>query len=289
MRRCRPFRRRPRVTVLALWLACLGVGVASFPMTTQAEPLSEKQTEASEETGTRQTQEAALYGQAPTVESIDPIAELPDLREHPAGPQRKQAFLALLVPIIEAENARIAAQRDWLEMLKSRDTALTAKESARLASLCEDYGLACRGGNIPGQLLARVDTVPLSLVVIQAVEESGWGTSRFARQGNNLFGLRCFGEGCGLAQRGSGRHYSTFDSVQQAVRTYLHNLNTHRAYRQLRERRARLAEQGGQVAAEALIGALDGYAVREDYQDVLLSLLRTNGRLIERHRSGEAV
>ena len=110
------------------------------------------------------------------------------------------------------------------------------------------------------------------MVVIQAVEESGWGTSRFARQGNNLFGLRCFSEGCGMTQRGTGNQYQAFDSVQEAVRTYLHNLNTHEAYAELRQRRARLAQQGLEVTAEALIGALEDYAVRDDYQDVLLSL-----------------
>jgi Bax protein len=194
-----------------------------------------------------------------------------------------------LVPIIEAENARIVAQRIWLEALQASGDPLTPSEQARLTALCDDYDLECSGNNGLASLLSRVDSVPLSMVVIQAVEESGWGTSRFARQGNNLFGLRCFSDGCGLTQAGSGRGYQTFDSVQQAVRTYLHNLNTHDAYAELRSLRAQLKRQGRDVTAEALIGALEDYAVRDDYQDVLLSLLRTNDQLIARHRSDDTV
>ncbi|WP_248730143.1 MULTISPECIES: glucosaminidase domain-containing protein [Halomonadaceae] len=217
---------------------------------------------------------------------LDPIAELPDLRGVPAGPKRKAAFLNLLVPLVEAENARIAAKRDWLMAAQERDLTLDEAERERLAELCESYRLECRGQGIDERLLRRVDTLPLELVVIQAVEESGWGTSRFARQGNNLFGIRCFSDDCGLGQQGSGRRYQAFDSVQEAVRSYMHNLNTHRAYERLRVARANMASQGA-VSAEALIDTLDNYAVRADYQDVLLALLRTNSELIRRHRSDD--
>ncbi|SFI07336.1 Bax protein [Modicisalibacter xianhensis] len=275
MRRCRP-RRRLRVTAILAVTACLGVGVAPFPMTAQAESTWETRAE----TITQQ----ALYRS-----DLDPVSELPDLRDYPAGPVRKQVFLKLLVPLVEAENARIAAQREWLETVKAGGGARSGKERQRLATLCQEYDLTCRDQRITQALLDRVNTVPLSMVIIQAIEESGWGTSRFARQGNNLFGLRCFKDGCGLAQAGSGRQYSAFDTVRDAVRTYLHNLNTHEAYAQLRERRARLVAQQRPVTAEALIGALEGYATRHDYQDVLLSLLRTNNSLILSHRSDKAV
>lgn len=285
--RRRPFRRRLRVTfAVALGLiTCLGVSATPFPMTAQAEPLSETETKTLPITPT--VMDAAIYG--PSAGDIDPVVELPDLRIYPAGPQRKQAFFELLIPIIEAENARIAAQRAWLEQLQASDGALTPDEQIRLTALCDDYDLECAGDEAIAKLLTRVNIVPLSMTVIQAVEESGWGTSRFARQGNNLFGLRCFSNGCGLTQAGSGRGYQTFESVQQAVRTYLHNLNTHNAYAELRALRAQLDRQGREVTAEALIGALEDYAVRDDYQDVLLSLLRTNDRLIARHRSDDTV
>ncbi|MEC9482391.1 MAG: glucosaminidase domain-containing protein [Halomonas sp.] len=237
---------------------------------------------------TWETRAETITQQAPSQSDLDPVAKLPDLRDYPAGPVRKKVFLKFLVPLVEAENARIAAQREWLETLQAKGGAKTPKERERLALLCKEYELECRDQRVSGQLLARVNTVPLSMAIIQAIEESGWGTSRFARQGNNLFGLRCFKEGCGLAQKGSGREYSAFDTVRDAVRTYLHTLNTHATYAPLRERRAQLLAQGSPVTAEVLIDTLEGYATRHDYQRVLLSLLRSNLRLIERHRTETA-
>ncbi len=198
-------------------------------------------------------------------------ARLPDLRQWPAGPQRKDAFLEVLVPIVEVENSRLAARREWLLALNERKAPLNAAERERVAALCVEYALDCVPGEISQALLKRVAPLPLEMVAVQAVEESGWGTSRLARQNNNLFGMRA----------SSGR-YQSFDSVQEAVRAYLKNLNTHGAYAELRSRRAQLADEGD-VSPEALIATLDDYATRPDYQDVLLSLLRTNAERIRRH------
>lgn len=208
----------------------------------------------------------------PVVEAQTAAAvTLPDLRQLPAGPRRKDAFLQVLVPIVEAENSQLAARREWLLALAERDTPWTSAERERVAALCKDYALDCVPGEINALLLKRVAPVPLEMVAVQAVEESGWGTSRLARQNNNLFGMRT----------SSGR-YRSFDSLQDAVRAYLKNLNTHRAYAALRSRRAQLSAQG-EVPPEALIATLDDYATRADYQHVLLSLLRTNAERIRRH------
>ncbi|EPC01396.1 hypothetical protein L861_12555 [Litchfieldella anticariensis FP35 = DSM 16096] len=264
---------RQRHRALALLMAGLMVGVLATPLL--AENFESHLAVASE----------PIDG-LEVYDDLDPISELPDLRSVPAGPKRKAAFFELLVPIVEAENARIRAERDWLLAIAERGASLDEYEQERLIELCERYRVECQGEAVDSRLLNRVDTLPLELVVIQAVEESGWGTSRFARRGNNLFGMRCFTNGCGLGQQGSGRRYQTFDSVQDAVRAYIHNLNTHRAYERLRVRRAELAQQGV-VSAEALIATLDNYAVRTDYKDVLLSLLRTNSDLIRRHSSDD--
>ncbi|RAR62088.1 Bax protein [Onishia taeanensis] len=196
---------------------------------------------------------------------------LPDLRQLPAGPRRKDAFLQVLVPIVEAENSRLAARREWLMALAERDTPWTRAERERVTALCKEYALDCEPGKINALLLKRVAPVPLEMVAVQAVEESGWGTSRLARQNNNLFGMRT-----------SGGRYQSFDSLQDAVRAYLKNLNTHRAYAELRARRAQLSAQG-EVPPEALIAMLNDYATRADYQHVLLSLLRTNAERIRRY------
>ncbi|RKQ97213.1 Bax protein [Kushneria sinocarnis] len=217
----------------------------------------------------------------------DADMQMPDLREHQAGPARKIAFFSLMIPLIEQQNAEIEQNRQWLQTMR-RQGRWSAGERRRLAALCSRYRM---GGAVPAaidwpQLLERVDTIPIQLVLIQAVEESGWGTSRFAREGNNLFGLRCFGTACGMAQRGSDRRYQSFDSVGEAVRAYLDNLNTHRSYARLRHKRAELRRQHRSVTALALIPELKGYSIRgEAYLAALESLLHSNASLIERLRS----
>ena len=168
MRRCRP-RRRPRVTTVLALTACLGVGVAPFPMTAQAESAWETRAET--------IAQQALYQS-----DLDPVSELPDLRDYPAGPVRKQVFLKLLVPLVEAENARIAAQREWLETVRARGGVRSAKERTRLASLCQEYDLPCRDQRISKALLERVNTIPLSMVIIQAIEV-GLGNVAFRPSG----------------------------------------------------------------------------------------------------------
>ena len=84
----------------------------------------------------------------------DPVVELPDLRGVPAGPKRKAAFLAMLVPIVEAENARIQAKREWLQALLDRPALPDAQERERLGELCTSYRLDCRGEGVDPRLLS---------------------------------------------------------------------------------------------------------------------------------------
>lgn len=220
--------------------------------------------------------------------ALDPVDALPDLREIKAGPRRKAAFLELLVPLVQAENARVQADRDWLMSVRERDDSLSDSDRRRLTKLCDAYMGGCAGDEVSRELMTRVDTVPLAMVVIQAVEESGWGTSRIARESNNVFGMRCFSDDCGIAQRGTSRHFQVFETVRASVRAYLHNLNTHGAYAQLRDERYTLAAQGRSASAERLIDTLHNYSTSPDYQRQLLSLLRTNGDLIRRHGLDDA-
>ncbi|MGM8850404.1 glucosaminidase domain-containing protein [Salinicola halophyticus] len=254
---------------------CLVVTMATFPIAAHAESISETVPASSRTVATLDTRV-----QPP---ALDPVTELPDLAELKAGPERKAAFLSMLVPLVQAENARIQRDRNWLVGVHTRINPLTADEKQRLARLCDDYGVQCSPGKVNQALLTRVNTVPLEMVVIQAVEESGWGTSRLAKESNNLFGMRCFRAGCGIAQQGTSRRFQVFDSVRDGVGAYLHNLNTHRAYAQLRGQRAALAATGKSISAEKLIGTLHNYSTSPGYQSQLLSLLRTNGELIRTH------
>jgi len=101
---------------------------------------------------------------------------LPDLRQLPAGPRRKDAFLQVLVPIVEAENSRLAARREWLMALAERDTPWTRAERERVTALCKEYALDCEPGKINALLLKRVAPVPLEMVAVQnpGGERRGW-------------------------------------------------------------------------------------------------------------------
>lgn len=230
--------------------------------------------------------------------TVSALTTMPDLRGQPAGAERKTAFLTLLMPIIKSQNARIDADRKWL--LAARDHEhWTPQANARFDNLSKRYGLkysSRKRDKIDWErMLSRVDIVPTSMVLVQAIEESGWGTSRFARESNNLFGMRCFGKSCGVAQRGvdiaDAQRFQHFSSVEENVRAYLLNLNTHFAYEGLRQQRANLRSKGKEVSAHTLIAALERYSERgTDYLAQLRSLLATNAPLIERmHKSDRLV
>ena len=152
--------------------------------------------------------------------------------------------------IIQAENNHVLQLRKLIVMLKDIPVKkLSAKQQAWLLSVSKKYKLENQyiNNNIFEELLKRVDYVPPSLALTQAAIESGWGSSRFARQGNNLFGQWCFSSGCGmvpsLRESGKGHEVAKFDTVNLAVRSYILNLNSHESYTELRENRADLRDK----------------------------------------------
>ena len=110
------------------------------------------------------------------------------------------------------------------------------------------------------ELLNRMDVVPPSLALAQAAEESGWGTSRFARQGNALFGQYTYNAKPGIvpAQRDADRRHRvrSHDNLLAAVRAYVHNLNSHWAYEDFRRKRSRLRRAGETISGYVLAGEL---------------------------------
>ena len=106
----------------------------------------------------------------------------------------------------------------------------------------------------------------MSLVLAQAANESGWGTSRFARQANNYFGMWCYQAGCGLKPRqrdqGQSHEVKHFKHVQDSVISYLHNLNTNRAYQPLRDLRQTTRDLGAPLRGVLLAEGLHAYSSR---------------------------
>ena len=119
------------------------------------------------------------------------IKKLPDFSKISNVNEKKEAFFSTLYPIIQAENNHVLQLRKLIVMLKDIPVKkLSAKQQAWLLSVSKKYKLENQyiNNNIFEELLKRVDYVPPSLALTQAAIESGWGSSRFARQGNNLFG-----------------------------------------------------------------------------------------------------
>jgi Bax protein len=203
---------------------------------------------------------------------------------------KTRIFFRTLAPLVLRANELVLADRKRLEGIRSgmeQGKNPTAEDQAWMTSLAGTYGVSEGGHGAPGAdsietLLARVDIVPVSLALAQAAEESGWGTSRFAAEGNALFGQWTWGEkGITPKEQRSGLgHYklAAFDSPLASVQGYLKNLNTSAAYSNLRAERARLRVAGEPITGTALARTLVNYSERgEAYVESLESIIRVNG------------
>ena len=212
----------------------------------------------------------------PAAPAVPDFAAIVDVRE------RKAAFFAFLVGPVEDENARIRAQRRKVLAIRRHILAdtLDAAVRSQLAALAAEYRVPPEGLPLATttQLLRRIDVVPVDLALVQAAIESGWGRSRFALLGNNLFGTRCFRPGCGFvpAQRPPGEVYEVrrFRSIEEAVAVYMRNFNTHAGYVEFRRLRAALRDDQKPVTGAALADTLGIYSTRrQDYVDQVVTMI----------------
>lgn len=216
------------------------------------------------------------------------VTRFPDDLSHRLPPEeKKRTFLLSLLPMVLLANQAIEAERVEIETLLSRHDQsgqLSAEELQCLRETAEYYRLSgdpLTDRRARALLLHRVDILPPSLVLAQAAAESGWGTSRFAREGNNLFGQRTYKAGNGMvpANRPAGEIHEVkrFGSLFESVRSYMRNLNTHNAYREFRELRARLRRGDQPLNGITLASGLDAYSIRNNiYIDYIQSIIRSN-------------
>lgn len=222
--------------------------------------------------------------------------QLPDFSTIGDIRTRKLAFFTYLLPLVQQQNDHLQRQRHRLEYI--RDRLHYADEMSR-ADLIWVHGVArdfkletvdIHEALFWQDLLARIDVVPEQLVLVQAANESAWGTSRFARQGNNLFGQWCFKPGCGMvpADRPEGAIYEVarFDSVGEAIAAYMRNLNTSYTYEELREMRARHRATGMEPDPVQLAAGLSRYSERGmDYVADLRTMIRQNRAVMAQARN----
>ncbi len=220
-------------------------------------------------------------------EQQEVTSELPDFESYGDTETRKEAFFDFLVTYVEAENRKILDARARLVPMADvlrRGHPLTDIEYAYLLDVAEQYRMdAAELSNLQvvEELLKRVDVIPTSLVLAQAANESAWGMSRFAREGNNIFGQWCFDEGCGLVperrRQNASHEVRAFVSVEASVSAYFRNLNTNRYYADMREMRAQMRAQGRPLDSMALARGLTRYSERGmAYVSELQDIIRIN-------------
>jgi len=203
---------------------------------------------------------------------------------------RKTEFLEYLQPIVQSVNDAIRSRRAHaLSLLSALDNEdeLPLLDRYWVQRMVERYRIDTSDeppaiGDLIAKLVDRIDVVPDSLVLVQAAVESGWGTSRFATEGNNLFGQRCFESGCGLvpSKRATGSRFelATFDSVRGSVESYILNLNRHPLHEPLRALRSRLRDSGERPTGLSLARGLQSYSERgAEYVSEIQSLIIDNG------------
>ena len=211
---------------------------------------------------------------------------------------KKELFYRSLLPLVLYANNSIAEERERLTAIIDTDGGQRALDSTDAAWLLElairykaiktvdDTTPALPEGDklddLLKELLIRVDTIPASLALGQGAYESGYGTSRFALEGNSYFGQWTYG-GKGMSpkqKRASKGNYgvAAYEWPLDSVRSYMMNLNTHRAYSALRDKRAKLRQQGQAVSGEALAQTLTQYSERgTEYVKSLTGMMRYNG------------
>ena len=190
--------------------------------------------------------------------------------------KRKEFFIQIILPLILKENNNIKLDRKRLFTIinKSNNSGL---EKKWLEKKYKQYGIPSKDLSV---LKIRMDEIPVSLAIAQAAKETGWGTSRFAQEGNALFGQWTWsGEGLKPkdADKDQGHKVMRFNVLQASVRAYQRNLNTHSSYKDFRQARARLRDLGKDLDSLILVQFLDEYAeIGDKYVEVLQKIIKQN-------------
>ncbi len=205
------------------------------------------------------------------------IDHLPkEIKSIESSKKRKKLFIQIVLPLIIEENAKIRLDRKELFRILSKNIN-TQKEKNWLKEKFRQYGL--KDGDFYS-LKVRMDEIPVSLALAQAAKETGWGTSRFAQEGNALFGQWTWsGEGIKPAgvDKDAKHKVAKFAVLKASVRAYQRNLNTHSSYIEFRKERAIQRDNDEKLDSLKLVNYLDKYAeTGQQYIDVLKQIIKQN-------------
>ena len=190
--------------------------------------------------------------------------------------KRKDLFIKIVLPLILEENNRILLDRKRLFVILNKSIN-TNSEKEWLKKKLKQYGVV---NNDLSTLKVRMDIVPVSLAIAQAAKETGWGTSRFALEGNALFGQWTWSDdGIKPASADSDSKHKVmkFKVLKASVRAYQRNLNTHSSYREFRKVRAIQRDNQGNLNSLELVKYLDEYAeTGVKYTEILKKIIEQN-------------
>ena len=189
---------------------------------------------------------------------------------------KRELFIKIVLPLVLDENSRILENRKKLFKLLSKNFN-TVGERVWLKRRFKEYKIKDQD---LAELKMRMDIIPVSIALAQAANESGWGTSRFALEGNALFGQWTWSKkGISPANQDKDKSHKVlqFQVLKASVKAYKNNLNTHNAYKKFREKRAHMREDNKKIDGLALTQHLKKYAADgELYVRILESIIVKN-------------
>ena len=189
---------------------------------------------------------------------------------------KRDLFIKIILPLVLAENNKILDDRKQLFKIL-RKNFNTAGERVWLRRRFKEYKV--EDGDL-SKLKMRMDIVPVSIAIAQAANESGWGTSRFALEGNALFGQWTWSKkGISPKNKDPDKSHKVlqFQVLKASVRAYKNNLNTHNAYKEFRETRAKLRQDNKKIIGLDLTQYLKNYSeIGDQYVEILELIIRKN-------------
>ena len=199
-----------------------------------------------------------------------------EIRNIESTKKKKNLFIKIVLPLILEENNRIIIDRKKLFKILNKNMN-SDSEKKWLSSKFKQYGVLNKDLST---LKVRMDIVPVSLAIAQAAKESGWGTSRFAIEGNALFGQWTWsGEGIKPAGTDSEEKHKVmkFKVLKASVRAYQRNLNTHGSYKDFRSERANMRDSDEELNSLILADYLDKYAATgKEYTKIIKQIIKQN-------------
>ena len=189
---------------------------------------------------------------------------------------KKDTFIKIVMPLILDENNKILENRKKLFKILGKSTN-SMGEKRWLKRRFKEYGI--KKGDIT-ELKVRMDIIPTSIAIAQAAIESGWGTSRFALEGNAMFGQWTWSKnGIEPTDKSKNQNHKVlkFSMLRSSVKAYKNNLNTHNGYKEFREKRAELRKNNKKISGLKLVNYLHNYAATgKDYIKILKRAIDQN-------------